>query len=63
MLSQKETEQLCEQLQKAGVTCAPYHANIDESFKRRAFSKWKRNEIQIVVATVGRALFPVPLFP
>ncbi|CEP01006.1 hypothetical protein PBRA_008318 [Plasmodiophora brassicae] len=53
VLSQKETEQLCEQLQKAGVTCAPYHANIDESFKRRAFSKWKRNEIQIVVATVA----------
>ncbi|VDL11012.1 unnamed protein product [Hymenolepis diminuta] len=52
-LSQKDTENLAEYLNKDGIGAAFYHANVDPCRRERDHIAWLDGKIQVIVATVA----------
>jgi ATP-dependent DNA helicase Q1 len=49
----KDAEDLANELLKRDVKVRPYHANLDAPERTKVHSKWLKNDIQAVVATVA----------
>ncbi len=52
-LRRSDVEKLCAELVQRGVRAAPYHAGMDAADRRRTQSRFQREEIDVVVATVA----------
>ncbi len=52
-LSRKSTEQLATKLREAGFRAAHFHAEIDRAEKRRVQEGFRKDDIQIVCATIA----------
>jgi ATP-dependent DNA helicase RecQ len=52
-LRRTDVEKVCAEIQQRGVRAAPYHAGMDASDRRRTQSRFQREEIDVVVATVA----------
>ncbi|TNN15540.1 ATP-dependent DNA helicase Q1 [Schistosoma japonicum] len=51
--SQKDTEDVSSELKNFGLKSAPYHANLDFSYRSRVHTEWTQGRIQVIVATVA----------
>jgi RecQ family ATP-dependent DNA helicase len=52
-LSRKACESMCDDLQKAGLKCAFYHAGLHKTDRCRIQKDWGEDRIRIIVATVA----------
>lgn len=52
-LSRKRVEQVAERLSRAGFSAAPYHAGLPDDERKRVQDAFRRDDLQIVVATVA----------
>jgi ATP-dependent DNA helicase RecQ len=52
-LSRKRVDQVAERLRLAGFAAAPYHAGLPDDERRRVQEAFRRDDLQIVVATVA----------
>lgn len=52
-LSRKAVEQTCDFLIGQGVRAVPYHAGLDDEVRTRNQDRFKRDEVEVVVATVA----------
>lgn len=56
-LSKKETVQIAEALQKVSKNTLPiavYHADLDNDYRQKVHVRWRKGQIKIVVATIGK---------
>ncbi|EKM56365.1 uncharacterized protein PHACADRAFT_27241 [Phanerochaete carnosa HHB-10118-sp] len=54
--TQKKTVTLAKTLSHGSITAGPYHASLSKQAKEEVHTKWKNNEINIVVATTAFGL-------
>lgn len=52
-LSRKRVDQVAERLRREGLSAAPYHAGLPDDERRRVQEAFRRDDLQIVVATVA----------
>ncbi|MBS0208226.1 MAG: DNA helicase RecQ [Planctomycetes bacterium] len=52
-LRRADVDELCEQLQAAGYTAAPYHAGMDERARHDSQEAFANDRVKIIVATVA----------
>ncbi|KAF7255400.1 hypothetical protein EG68_08076 [Paragonimus skrjabini miyazakii] len=52
-LSQKDTEEVAQELRQKGLPVAPYHANMDPADRSRIHMDWFGERILVIVATVA----------
>lgn len=55
-LSRRETEQVADYLQQAGIRCAPYHAGMEMPERTETQKKFMSGEIHVVSATVAMGM-------
>jgi ATP-dependent DNA helicase RecQ len=51
--TRKQVERLAKTLDKAGVSCAPYHAGLDPEHRRRVQDDFVNERLDVVVATIA----------
>ncbi|KAL0221444.1 hypothetical protein RCL1_001298 [Eukaryota sp. TZLM3-RCL] len=55
-LSKKDTEQLADELNSKGLSCASYHAGMSNEERSRVQRLWMEDSVRIVVATIAFAM-------
>ena len=51
--SKKESENVASFLKQASIAAKHYHAGMEESGKRRVHEQWKKDQLQVIVATIA----------
>ncbi len=51
--SQRESEEVAQELRSRGISADFYHAQIDPNQRSRVHQKWLRNEVRVIVATIA----------
>lgn len=52
-MSRKFTEELAESLQKCGINCQPYHAELKDDFRHQVVKDFRNNLINVVICTIA----------
>ncbi|KAI5643931.1 recQ zinc-binding domain-containing protein [Phthorimaea operculella] len=52
-LSRKECETLCDDLRKAGIQAAPYHAGLSDKKRQQVQSGWVADTYRVICATIA----------
>jgi len=51
--SKKETEQVCEELRRLGISAMYYHADLEHQDRSRVYELWCSGKIRVIVCTVA----------
>lgn len=56
-LSQKDCDNVAEQFRSAGINAIPYHAGLGDVLRAETQSRWTKNKVKVVCATIAFGMY------